>query len=78
MSRFRETEDLKRAIQVGGKALSKFGITSIHTEDSYDLGYSGDLSDVHEAYRQLIIENKMPLRIYQKVSLPRKEDLLSF
>lgn len=78
ISRFRGTEDLKRAMQVGGKALSEFGITSIHTEDSYDLGYSGNLDDVHEAYRKLIIENQMPLRIYQKVSLPRKKDLLDF
>lgn len=78
ISKFRKIEDLKRAIQIGGFELSKFGITSIHTEDSYDLGYSGDLNDIHEAYRQLIVENKMPVRVYQKVSLPRKEDLLEF
>ncbi len=78
ISGFRKIEDLKRAIQTGGAYLSRFGITSVHTEDSYDLGYSGDLDDTHEAYRQLIKENKMPVRVYQKVSLPRKKDLLQF
>lgn len=78
IAKFRTVDDLKRAIKVGGRELLKYGITSIHTEDSYDLGYSGDLSDVHEAYRQLIASNELPLRIYQKVSLPRKPDLLEF
>ncbi|MCG8633805.1 MAG: amidohydrolase [Desulfobacterales bacterium] len=78
ISGFRTTEDLKRAIRTGGSALSGFGITSVHTEDSYDLGYSGDLDDIHEAYRQLTIENNMPVRVYQKVSLPRKAELLEF
>lgn len=78
ISRFRNIDDLKRAIQIGGAALARFGITSVHTEDSYDLGYSGNLDDVHEAYRQLMIENKLPVRVYQKVSLPRKADLLEF
>jgi len=78
ISGFRKIEDLKKAVQTGGKALARFGITSVHTEDSYDLGYSGNLADVHEAYRQLIMENNMPVRVYQKVSLPRKEDLLEF
>jgi len=78
ISQFRKIKDLKRAIQTGGTALSRFGITSVHTEDSYDLGYSGDLEDIHEAYRQLTIKNKMPVRVYQKVSLPRKSDLLKF
>ncbi len=78
ISGFRQIKDLKTAIETGGKALAGFGITSVHTEDSYDLGYSGDLDDIHEAYRQLIVENKLPVRVYQKVSLPRKEDLLAF
>lgn len=55
ISHFRKIKDLKRAIQTGGTALSRFGITSVHTEDSYDLGYSGDLEDIHEAYRQLML-----------------------
>ncbi len=78
ISRFRTIEDLKRAIQTGGSALARFGVTSVHTEDSYDLGYSGSLDHIHEAYRQLIVENKMPVRVYQKVSLPRQQDLIEF
>lgn len=78
MSRSRRVADLKRAIRRGCLELSGHGITSIHTEDSYDLGYAGPLSDIHEAYRQLIAENRLPMRIYQKVSLPRKQDLEAF
>jgi predicted amidohydrolase YtcJ len=78
IAQFRTIQDLTRAIQIGGAALSRYGITSVHTEDSYDLGYSGDLEDIHAAYRQLIMENKMPVRVYQKVSLPRKQDLADF
>ncbi|MCG8620193.1 MAG: amidohydrolase [Desulfobacterales bacterium] len=78
MSKSRTVEDLKRAIRTGGLELARFGITSIHTEDSYDLGYAGDLGDIHEAYRELIWEDNMPLRVYQKVSLPRKADLSAF
>jgi hypothetical protein len=78
ISGFRNIKDIKRAVRTGGAALARFGITSVHTEDSYDLGYSGDLDDIHEAYRQLIMEDKMPVRVYQKVSLPRKKNLVEF
>lgn len=78
MSNARTVEDLKRAITTGCKVLNQFGITTIHTEDSYDLGYSGDLATLHEAYKQLIIEGKLTQRIYQKISLPRMENLKAF
>ena len=78
MSYARSVEDLKRAITAGTKALNQFGITSIHTEDSYDLGYSGSLENLHEAYRELIVEGKLTQRIYQKISLPRMENLKAF
>lgn len=78
IAKFRTVDDLKRSIVTAGKELLKYGVTSVHTEDSYDLGYSGDLSDIHEAYRQLIAEGNMPIRVYQKVSLPRKDDLMTF
>lgn len=74
----RTVEDLKRAIIAGSKALNQFGITSIHTEDTYDLGYSGSLENLHEAYKQLMVEGKLTQRIYEKISLPRVEDLKAF
>ncbi|MDD3289640.1 MAG: amidohydrolase [Eubacteriales bacterium] len=78
MAYARSVEDLKRAITTGSKVLNQFGITTIHTEDSYDLGYSGNLENLHEAYKQLIIEGKLTQRIYQKISLPRMENLKAF
>ena len=78
MAYARSVEDLKRAITTGSKVLNQFGITTIHTEDSYDLGYSGNLENLHEAYKQLIIEGKLTQRVYQKISLPRTENLKAF
>lgn len=78
MAYSRSVEDLKRAITTGCKVLNQFGITTIHTEDSYDLGYSGSLETLHEAYKQLILEGKLTQRIYQKISLPRMENLKAF
>ncbi len=74
----RSTQGLKRDIRAGGEALARWGITSVHSEDSYDLGYGGDLSHIHRAYKDLTQGGQMPLRVYQKVSLPRKRDLEAF
>lgn len=71
-------EDIKESILSGAMELIKHGVTSIHTEDSYDLGYGGDFMDIYNAYNSLIKERKLPLRVYQKVSLPKKDDLLGF
>ncbi len=46
--------------------LVRHGVTSIHTEDSYDLGYGGDFMDIYKAYKSLVEEEKLPLRVYQK------------
>lgn len=58
--------------------LIRHGVTSIHTEDSYDLGYGGDFMDIYDAYNSLVEEEELPLRVYQKVSLPKKKDILEF
>lgn len=78
MAYARSVEDIKRAITTGSAMLNKFGITSIHTEDTYDLGYSGSLEVLHEAYRELIVEGGLTQRIYEKISLPRMENLKEF
>lgn len=71
-------EEIKTAIIAGGKELIKYGVTSIHTEDSYDLGYGGDFMDIYNSYQELIAENKLPVRIYQKVSLAKGKDIDEF
>lgn len=69
---------IRKAILDGANELLKYGITSIHSEDSYDLGYSGDFHDIYETYQQLVKDGQLPLRVYQKISLPKKQDVVSF
>ena len=71
-------EDIKTSILTGVQELLQSGITSIHTEDSYDLGYWGDFMDIYRAYNELIDENRLPIRVYQKISLPTHEDIIEF
>lgn len=71
-------DEIKQAILTGSEVLLANGITSVHTEDSYDLGYGGSFEDIHQAYQELIEEKKLPIRIYQKISLPKQEDIKSF
>lgn len=70
--------EIKKAIVDGGNELLKYGITTIHTEDSYDLGYGGDFLDIYNAYQELIAEDKLPVRVYQKISLPTGEEVDEF
>ena len=71
-------DEIKTAIISGGKDLIKYGVTSIHTEDSYDLGYGGDFMDIYNSYQELIAEKKLPVRIYQKISLPNAKEIDEF
>lgn len=71
-------EDIKISILSGAQELLKWGVTSIHSEDSYDLGYGGDFMDIYKAYKELETEGRLPLRVYQKVSLPKHEDIEKF
>lgn len=71
-------ETLIKTIKKAAEGLLKVGVTSVHTEDSYDLGYSGSFYDIYEAYKLLNDKGELPIRIYQKVSLPHKKDLEEF
>lgn len=70
--------ELKQAIIRGGEEMLRYGITTVHTEDTYDLGYPGDFMDIYHAYQELASEKKLPLRIYQKISLPTGKDIDEF
>ncbi|WZL73900.1 amidohydrolase [Clostridiaceae bacterium 35-E11] len=72
------TEEIKRAILAGTKELLKYGVTSVHTEDSYDLGYGGAFEDIYNTYQTMVRNHELPIRVYQKISLPKKEDLEKF
>ena len=37
---------------------SAWGVTTVHTEDTYDLGYPGDFMDIYHAYQELAAEKK--------------------
>jgi predicted amidohydrolase YtcJ len=55
---------MKKAIIDGANELLKYGVTSIHTEDSYDLGYSGDFKDIYDTYQEMVANDELPIRIY--------------
>ena len=63
-------KELKEAIVRGGEEMLRWGVTTVHTEDTYDLGYPGNFMDIYHAYQELAAEKKLPVRIYQKISLP--------
>jgi predicted amidohydrolase YtcJ len=69
---------IRRATLDGGSELLKYGITSVHSEDSYDLGYSGDFPDICKTYKRMAEAGELPVRVYQKISLPGEQDIKSF
>lgn len=69
---------MKKAILDGANELLKYGVTSIHTEDSYDLGYSGSFKEIYDTYEDMVANNELPIRVYQKISLPKKADIEKF
>lgn len=70
-----DKNELKKSILRASGELLSYGVTSVHAEDSYDLGYSGDFRNIKEAYQTLEEEGQLPLRIYQKISLPDPDAL---
>jgi predicted amidohydrolase YtcJ len=70
-----DRNDLKRAIINASEHLLAYGVTSVHTEDSYDLGYGGEFDEIRAAYQELMEAEKLPVRIYQKISMPTPEIL---
>ncbi len=71
-------KELKEAIVRGGEEMLRWGVTTVHTEDTYDLGYPGDFMDIYHAYQELAAEKKLPVRIYQKISLPTGKEIDEF
>lgn len=70
--------ELEQAIIRGGKEMLRYGVTTVHTEDSYDLGYPGDFMDIYNTYQKLEREKRPPLRVYQKISLPTEKEIDAF
>lgn len=69
---------IRKGIEKGSAELLKYGVTSVHTEDSYDLGYSGSFEAIAETYQKMASDGELPIRVYQKISLPKKEDIQEF
>ncbi|WP_283407741.1 amidohydrolase [Anoxynatronum buryatiense] len=70
-----DREELKQAVRRAAGELARFGVTAVHSEDSYDLGYSGDFSDIRHTYQELESEEKLTVRVYQKISMPTMKHL---
>ena len=70
-----DSHELKKSILRASMELLSYGVTSVHAEDSYDLGYSGDFRNIKKAYQDLEADGQLPLRVYQKISLPNEDAL---
>ena len=46
----------------------RWGVTTVHTEDTYDLGYPGDFMDIYHAYQELAAEKKLPVSPFTRKS----------
>ena len=71
-------EMIRQNILLGGRKLLMYGITSVHSEDSYDLGYSGPFMDIYDTYRAMSQAGELPVRVYQKIALPARKDVEEF
>ena len=71
-------QEIKKAIKTGIDQLLSHGITSIHSEESYDLGYSGDFMDIYNLYREMVENQELLMRVYQKVALANESDIDGF
>jgi predicted amidohydrolase YtcJ len=70
--------EIKTAIKTGINKLLSYGVTSIHSEESYDLGYSGDFMDIYTLYKEMADNKELAMRVYQKVALPNGPDVDRF
>ena len=70
--------EIQSAILRGAQEMVRYGVTTVHTEDSYDLGYPGAFRDIYDAYQDLIRQGNLPIRIYQKIALPTERDVDAF
>ncbi len=64
-------------ISAAAGEMVKVGLTSVQTDDLDEIGFT-IFDDLVDAYRQLRIDGKLPLRIYEEVQTPEKVVLEKF
>jgi len=69
-------EDIRKLIKDACAYANSRGITSVQTDDFLLAG--ADPYDILKAYRELIADKEINLRIYEQCNIPKKEDLLEF
>lgn len=68
---------IKSMLAEAAEVLSSYGLTSLQTDDIETFS-DKDYEVIFEAYRELIDEGKLPLRIYKQCLLPSIERLQAF
>lgn len=70
-------EDIRRMLIRGGEDALRCGITSVHSDD-LEAVTEREHGLVLDAYRELALDGRLPLRVYEQCRLPRIELLRSF
>lgn len=70
-------EDIKSMLKCAANDLIKCGITSVQTDD-FDAMPDRDYKKVLKAYNELVMENKLPVRVYEQCLLPEMSQVEEF
>lgn len=69
--------DIKSMLKCAANDLIKCGITSVQTDD-FDAMPDGDFKKVIKAYNELVMENALPVRVYEQCLIPEINTLEKF
>lgn len=70
-------EDIKKMLIDVSKIASSYGVTSVQTDD-FETFASKDYQKIIEAYKELVEEKALPIRIYKQCMLPEIDRLKGF
>ena len=70
-------EEMKELILIGCKNLAKKGIVEVQTDD-FHLQPGEQGKTILAAYKELVAEDRLPIRVYEQNYLPTEEDIDSF
>ncbi|WP_372997273.1 amidohydrolase [Lutispora sp.] len=72
-----DIKSIKDAIMAAQEKALSYGLTSVQSDDLESAAGAG-YEDVIEAYRELVSEGKMKIRLYEQCLLPTMDKLMSF
>ena len=72
-----DREELKDMIRLAGKELNRYGITSVQTDD-YCVFRAIPFEEVNEAYRELVRQDELTVRVYEQANFTETGELRRF